>query len=153
MENRNWKPGGTFFKPAAPGLSIEELAKRAERESTANHGFALVMSNGPMPSEEAVAFMQKYVDGECTLEQAYALLLKHHGLDNPSPEQESLNVPLSGSAGMGNSVTDEPDADEKYWNERLPVRPGIQNKPESAKDFSQNIPGLFDERPKDNDVS
>jgi hypothetical protein len=151
MDNRNWKPGGTFFKPAAPGLSIEELAKRAERESTANHGFALVMSNGPMPSEEAVAFMQKYVDGECTLEQALALMLKHHGLDTPSPEPE--NAPKFNSAGTGNSITDIPDADEKYWDERLTIRPGIQSKAASAKDFSQDMPRLFDEKQKEDTVN
>ncbi|MFC0608330.1 antitoxin VbhA family protein [Rufibacter quisquiliarum] len=112
MENSNWKPGGTFFKPAPAGLSIEELAKRAERESIANHGFALVMSNGPMPSEEAIAFMQKYVDGECSLEQALAMLLKHHGLDNFNLEQESMT--LAGSVGTATFVPEEPGADEKY---------------------------------------
>lgn len=46
MENRNWIPGGTFFKPAPLGLSIEELEERARRESSANHESETIIYQG-----------------------------------------------------------------------------------------------------------
>ena len=113
MDNHNWKPGGTFFKPAPEGLSVEELARRVERENTANHGFALVMSNGPAPSAEAVEYMQKYVDGEWTLQQVLNELLKHHGLDNPGPDPEPINLKFTVPDEAANSVSDEASVNKR----------------------------------------
>ena len=113
MDNHNWKPGGTFFKPAPAGLSVEETAKRAERENTANHGFALVMSNGPAPSAEAVEFMQKYVDGEWSLQQVLDELLKHHGLDHPDPDPEAVNLKLAVPDEAANSVSGGPGGNKE----------------------------------------
>ncbi|MFB9865574.1 hypothetical protein [Rufibacter immobilis] len=146
MENSNWKPGGTFFKPAPAGLSIEELAKRAERESIANHGFALVMSNGPMPDGEALEFMQKYVDGEWTLRQALDELTKYHGLDSPSPEPEPASMTLAVPEEAANSVSDLPDSDEEYWNAKMSVDQTF-NRKESFKENSRaTLPDLFNDR-------
>jgi len=144
MENRNWKPGGTFFKPAAPGLSIEELAKRAERESIANHGFALVMSNGPMPDGEALVFMQKYVDGEWTLQQALEELKKFHGLGAPNPEQKT-------AIEVSSNSDETMDADEQYWSNRM-QKGQTKDKIQNAESNSNIIlPDLFSTKQKSNE--
>ncbi|WP_192823925.1 hypothetical protein [Rufibacter sp. LB8] len=146
MENSNWKPGGTFFKPAPAGLSLEDLAKRAERENIANHGFALVMSNGPMPDGEALEFMQKYVDGELTLRQALDELTKYHGLDSPSPEPEPTSMTLAVPEETANSVSDVPDPEEEYWNTKMSVDHDFNRKKSSKENSEVSLPDLFKDR-------
>lgn len=146
MENSNWKPGGTFFKPAPAGLSLEELAKRAERENIANHGFALVMSNGPMPDGEALEFMQKYVDGEWTLRQALDELAKYHGLDSPSPEPEPASMKLAVPEETANSVSEVPDPEEEYWNTKMSVDQDFNRKVSSKGNSEASLPDLFKDR-------
>lgn len=148
MENHNWKPGGTFFKPAHAGLSIEELARRAERESIANHSFALVMSNGPMPDGEALEFMQKYVDGEWTLRQALDELTKFHGLVTPDTKPGPASITLVGTEEAANSVSDEPDADEQYWNERMPIGQSFNGKELVKNEHKPDLHDLFKGRNK-----
>jgi len=144
MENQTWKPGGTFFKPAPQGLSLEELAKRAERESIANHGFALVMSNGPMPDGEALLFMQKYVDGEWTLQQALEELKKFHGLGTPSPEQNTA-IELT-------SISDEAmDADEQYWSKRMQEGQTKNNIQNPGVKSNISLPDLFSAKQTSNE--
>lgn len=146
MENSNWKPGGTFFKPAPAGLSLEELAKRAERENIANHSFALVMSNGPMPDGEALEFMQKYVDGEWTLRQALDELAKYHGLDSPSPEPEPASMTLAVPEETANSVSEVPDPEEEYWNTKMSVDQDFNRKVSSKGNSEASLPDLFKDR-------
>ena len=59
----------TFFAPAPAGLDAEQLAARQQREHDSNNAIATMMSNGPAPSPEALALMQRHVDGELTIEQ------------------------------------------------------------------------------------
>ena len=59
----------TFFAPAPAGLNAEQLAARQQREHDSNNAIATMMSNGPAPSPEALALMQRHVDGELTIEQ------------------------------------------------------------------------------------
>jgi hypothetical protein len=59
----------TFFAPAPAGLTAEQLAARQQREHDSNNAIATMMSNGPAPSPEALALMQRHVDGELTIEQ------------------------------------------------------------------------------------
>ena len=63
----------TFFAPAPAGLTAEELAARQQREHDSNNAIATMMSNGPAPSPEALALMQRHVDGELTIEQVIEL--------------------------------------------------------------------------------
>jgi hypothetical protein len=145
MSEQNWKPGGTFFKPAPAGLSLEELAKRAERESIANHGFALVMSNGPAPGAEAITFMQKYVDGEWTLQQVLDELSKFHGLSNPEVDTSSP----SGNTDFAASFVDAVDSDEEYWRERLEKQgKGFQEEAPNADIKKCDTPDLFNQSGK-----
>lgn len=57
------------FAPASAGLTPEQLSARQERERHASNSVSILMSNGPAPSEEVMALMQRYVDGELTLDQ------------------------------------------------------------------------------------
>jgi hypothetical protein len=59
----------TYFKPAPAGLDAEQKAARQERERHANNSIAILMSNGPAPSPESLELMQRFVDGELTLDQ------------------------------------------------------------------------------------
>ncbi|GAA4367533.1 hypothetical protein GCM10023185_39510 [Hymenobacter saemangeumensis] len=63
----------SFFTPAPAGLNPEQLTARQERERHANNSIAILMSNGPAPSPEALAIMQRHVDGEISIEEAIAL--------------------------------------------------------------------------------
>jgi hypothetical protein len=63
----------TFFTPAPAGLDPEQLTARQERERHANNSIAILMSNGPAPSPEALAIMQRHVEGEISIEQAIEL--------------------------------------------------------------------------------
>jgi hypothetical protein len=63
----------TFFAPAPAGLDAEQLAARQQREHDSNNAIATMMSNGPAPSPEALALMQRHVDGELTIEQVIEL--------------------------------------------------------------------------------
>lgn len=63
----------TFFAPAPAGLDAEQLAARQQREHDSNNAIATLMSNGPAPSPEALALMQRHVDGELTIEQVITL--------------------------------------------------------------------------------
>ena len=63
----------SFFTPAPAGLAPEQLTARQERERHANNSIAILMSNGPAPSPEALAIMQRHVDGEISIEEAIEL--------------------------------------------------------------------------------
>jgi hypothetical protein len=63
----------SFFTPAPAGLTPEQLTARQERERHANNSIAILMSNGPAPSAESLDIMQRYVDGELSLDQAIDL--------------------------------------------------------------------------------
>jgi hypothetical protein len=82
----------SFFTPAPGGLDPEQLAARQERERHANNSIAILMSNGPAPSPEALAIMQRHVDGEISIEEAIeltdAMLLSRYrpGTDSASSE-------------------------------------------------------------------
>nr|GFC57845.1 hypothetical protein [Tanacetum cinerariifolium] len=52
-----------FFTPAPAGLTPEQLSARQERERSATNSVATLMSNGPAPSPESLALIQRYVDG------------------------------------------------------------------------------------------
>ncbi len=57
------------FALAAAGLTSEQLRARQERERHASNSVSILMSNGPAPSQEVMTLMQRYVDGELTLDQ------------------------------------------------------------------------------------
>ncbi len=59
----------TFFTPAPAGLNAEQTAARQERERHATNATSILMSNGPAPSPESLELMQRFVDGELTLDQ------------------------------------------------------------------------------------
>lgn len=59
-----------IFKQAKAGLSQAELEARNKRERLALNALACVLTNAPMPPQETIATMQRYVDGEITLEKA-----------------------------------------------------------------------------------
>ncbi len=123
---------------------MEDLAKRAERENIANHGFALVMSNGPKPDGEALEFMQKYVDGEWTLRQSLDALANYHGLNNLT--QETANLPLVAPEEAVHSSSSVDDPDEQYWNVRLQrgtEPPRIETKGQHSR---WETPDLFEPR-------
>ncbi|GAB2961733.1 hypothetical protein GCM10027048_32490 [Hymenobacter coalescens] len=85
----------SFFTPAPAGLDPEQLAARQERERGANNSIAILMSNGPAPSPESVAIMQRYVDGELSIDEAIelndAMLLARYqpGAAPASPEDQA----------------------------------------------------------------
>jgi hypothetical protein len=58
-----------FFKPAPAGLDAEQTAARQERERHATNSIVILMSNGPVPSPESIELMQRFVDGELTLDE------------------------------------------------------------------------------------
>ena len=58
-----------FFTPAPTGLDAAQTAARQERERHATNSIAILMSNGPAPSAESLALMQRFVDGELTLDE------------------------------------------------------------------------------------
>lgn len=70
------------FTPAPAGLTPEQLIDRQERERSATNSVATLMSNGPAPSPESLALMQRYVDGELSIDQVIeltdAMLLARH---------------------------------------------------------------------------
>lgn len=63
----------SFFTPAPTGLTPEQLTARQERERHANNSIAILMSNGPAPSPEVLAIMQRHVDGEISIEETIEL--------------------------------------------------------------------------------
>ncbi len=71
-----------FFTPAPAGLNPDQLSARQERERSATNSVATLMSNGPAPSPESLALMQRYVDGELSIDQVIeltdAMLLARH---------------------------------------------------------------------------
>lgn len=71
-----------FFTPAPAGLTPEQLTARQERVRSATNSVATLMSNGPAPSPESLALMQRYVDGELSIDQVIeltdAMLLARH---------------------------------------------------------------------------
>lgn len=74
-----------IFKPAKAGLSQAEQEARKKRERIALNALACVLTNAPMPPQETIATMQRYVDGEITLDEAREIELaashqKHHVL-------------------------------------------------------------------------
>lgn len=78
-----------FFTPAPAGLDAEQLAARQERERHATNSISILMSNGPAPSPESLALMQRYVDGELTLDEVDELtrarLHAKYGQPTPQP--------------------------------------------------------------------
>jgi hypothetical protein len=58
------------------------LTARQERERSGTNSVATLMSNGPAPSPESLALMQRYVDGELSIDQVIeltdAMLLTRH---------------------------------------------------------------------------
>jgi hypothetical protein len=147
MKKQTWNPQASFFRPAPPGLSIEELEERARREHSANHGIALVMSNGPQPSEEAFALMQKYVDGEYTLEEVLAMTLKLHGIEAPS-EPAAASLPEEPLRKDPIPSPENPDAEEIYWMEKLSNRPSRHTDSKKTGDADPTLPSLFDSAEK-----
>jgi hypothetical protein len=83
----------SFFTPAPAGLTPEQLTARQERERHANNSIAILMSNGPAPSPEALAIMQRHVDGEISIEEAIeltdAMLLARYRPDAGTTSSES----------------------------------------------------------------
>lgn len=71
-----------LFTPAPTSLTPEQLTARQERERSATNAVATLMSNGPAPSPESLALMQRYVDGELSIDQVIeltdAMLLARH---------------------------------------------------------------------------
>jgi hypothetical protein len=59
-----------IFKPAKAGLSQAELEARNKRERLALNALACVLTNAPMPPQQTIATMQRYVDGKITLDEA-----------------------------------------------------------------------------------
>ena len=57
------------FKAAPPGLSTEQLEARNKREKLVLNSLACTITNAPMPDEFTLGLMQRYIDGELTLEQ------------------------------------------------------------------------------------
>ncbi len=63
------------FKPAKSGLNPEETEARIKREKLVLNALACVLTNAPMPDQFTVDTMQRYIDGEITLEEADQILL------------------------------------------------------------------------------
>lgn len=84
----------TFFSPAPAGLTAEQLTARQQREHDSNNAIATLMSNGPAPSPQALALMQRHVDGELSIEQVIELT------------DEMLKARYAAKAGAGTSTND-----------------------------------------------
>lgn len=63
------------FKPTKSGLNPDETEARMKREKLILNALACVLTNAPMPDQFTIATMQRYIDGEITLEEADAVLL------------------------------------------------------------------------------
>jgi hypothetical protein len=63
----------THFQPAPAGLTPDQLSAYQERERHANNAVAIASSNGTAPSSEALALMQRHVNGELSIEQTIEL--------------------------------------------------------------------------------
>ncbi|WP_026461441.1 antitoxin VbhA family protein [Adhaeribacter aquaticus] len=63
------------FKPAQPGLTPQELEARLKREKLVLNSLACVLTNAPMPDDFTIATMQRYVDGELSLDEVHEILL------------------------------------------------------------------------------
>jgi hypothetical protein len=57
------------FKPAQPGLTPAQTEARHKREKLILNSLACTLTNAPMPDAFTIALMQRYVDGELTLEE------------------------------------------------------------------------------------
>lgn len=57
------------FKPAQSGLTAAQLEDRNKREKLILNSLASTITNAPMPDDFTLALMQRYIDGELTLEE------------------------------------------------------------------------------------
>ncbi|WP_400193663.1 antitoxin VbhA family protein [Hymenobacter sp. B81] len=58
-----------YFKDLPPGLSEAEGAARRKRQQHAEWGIAVAAMGGTTPSEAALTELQRYIDGELSLEE------------------------------------------------------------------------------------
>jgi len=62
-----------FFAPFPPHLPPAELARRQARLRQAEWGVAVAQLSGHLPPARVLADLQRYIDGELTLEDVSAL--------------------------------------------------------------------------------
>ncbi|MCB2410798.1 hypothetical protein [Hymenobacter lucidus] len=59
----------TYFKPISSALPEEEVAARLKRQRHAEWGIAVASMGGTGPRPELLHELQRYIDGELTIQQ------------------------------------------------------------------------------------
>lgn len=62
-----------YFTPFPADLAPAELAQRQKRQRQAEWGVAVAQLGGTMPGSRVMADLQRYIDGELTLEEVSRL--------------------------------------------------------------------------------
>jgi hypothetical protein len=75
----------TYFKPIPADLPEPEVAARLKRQRHAEWGIAVASMGGTGPRPELVQELQRYVDGELTIQQIAQL---------PHPPNEKISPAL-----------------------------------------------------------
>jgi len=76
-----------YFKPFPADLSAEELAARQQRQRQSEWGLAVARLGGGEPSAYVLADLQRYIDGELTLDEVADLTNRPNSL---SPAYQAL---------------------------------------------------------------
>ena len=76
-----------YFNPLPPDLPVEELAARQQRLRQAEWGVAVARLSGGEPSAYVLADLQRYIDGELTLNEVAEITNRPNAL---SPAYQAL---------------------------------------------------------------
>jgi hypothetical protein len=76
-----------YFAPFPAGLSEVELAARQKRQQQAEWGVAVAALGGTLPQPKVLADLQRYIDGELTLDEVAELTNEQDAL---SPAYQAL---------------------------------------------------------------
>ncbi|TGE18051.1 hypothetical protein [Hymenobacter elongatus] len=78
----------TYFKPISADLPEQEVAARLKRQRHAEWGIAVASMGGAGPKPELLLELQRYVDGELTIQQIAQL--PHLPNDQGSPAIQAI---------------------------------------------------------------
>jgi hypothetical protein len=76
-----------YFAPFPAGLAPEELAARQKRQRQAEWGVAVAALGGGVPGPAVLADLQRYINGELTLDEVAELTNQR---DSLSPAYQAL---------------------------------------------------------------
>lgn len=76
-----------YFTPFPPDLSAEELTARQQRQRQAEWGIAVARLGGGEPSAYVLADLQRYINGELTLDEVAEITNRPNAL---SPAYQAM---------------------------------------------------------------